>query len=115
MSQKGIELAHKKSLKVSYKHLSCEQKRIVKLHEELDLIEKFFYAPLSGFFARCPKKSGSGAVDWDKVDEKTLDIVDYNDKKKEKINKSLSKFTEDEINQALTLFKQTQFNYGQSF
>lgn len=112
MSQKGILLAHRKSLKITYKNLNTQQKRIIKALEELEQIDKFYYSS-RGFFATCPKING--APNWDKIGEKQLDLIDEMEIKKNKYNKFLNKFTDDFINQAKNIFDQSQFRFSQSF
>lgn len=109
----SIILAHKKSLKKSYKHLNKNQKKIIKLIEKKELIEKYFYAPLSGFYKRTPRING--AVDWSKLSDNELNFFEYQTKEFEKVNKILDKFSEIEILEAKNLFKMTQFSFSQSF
>lgn len=112
MSQKGILLAHKKSIQKNYKHLNAEQKKIIKAIEEKELAEKELYG-IKGFFAKAPRKNGT--VDWEQMTEKDLDIFDFIQKRFDKASKYLSKISDEKIEQAQILFKQTQFNYSQSF
>lgn len=112
MKHSGIQRAHKKSLKKIYKHLTPRQKMIVKCRESYDLADRELYG-YSGFYAKAPRKS-NGAVDWESLDERTLDWVERAHKKIDKYN-SLCSEHEDEVIAALTLFSQTQFTYSQSF
>ena len=112
MSQKTIMLAHKKSLKKSYKHLDVKQKKIIKAIETKDFAEKELYGA-RGFFALAPRKNG--AVDFEVMTQKELDIFKIIQKKLEKACNSLFKFTDEEVNEAKNLFNKTQFTYSQSF
>lgn len=93
------------SRKPSYKMLTENEKRIKKLHERKELLEKFFYAPLSGFYKRAPRLK-NGQVDWDSLTEKEKDSFDYFFKELEQVNNKLNKFPEDEIEKILSTFNQ---------
>lgn len=109
-----IATAHKKSLKKTYKYLNKKQYKIIKLIEKKELIEKYFYAPLSGFYKRAPREN-NGVINWEKLSNSDIDLFEYQTKEFEKINKVLDKFSEIEILETKNLFKMTQFSFSQSF
>lgn len=109
MLKSGIKTAHNKSLKRSYKHLNPKEYRIMKLIEKKDQAQNFLYGYF-GFFATAPRLENN-AVDYEKIEESTLDIVDQALKTIEKFNK----IDDDVILRVTTKFCQTQFSYSQSY
>ena len=113
MTHKGILLAHKKSLKKNYKHLNLIQKKIIKAIEKKELAEKELYST-RGFYANAPRNE-NGGVNWDALTQEQNNLFNLLQNNLEKSSKYLSKFSEEQIEKAQNIFKQTQFNYSQSF
>ncbi|HAO15238.1 MAG TPA: hypothetical protein DDE71_06730 [Tenacibaculum sp.] len=110
MCQRGINRAHKKSITSSYKYLTKSEYRLMKKIEKYDLAEKGLYAPLTGFYSRCPRLK-NGQVDVVNLTENDLNLWD----KLLKDIMILSKYDEIEIERVRHKFNSTQFTYSQSF
>jgi alpha-glucuronidase len=109
MLKGGLKTAHSKSLKKSYKALNKEQYKIIKTKEKKEDAEKYLYGHY-GFYS-VAKRLKSGAVDFSKLDDRTLQAF-------EKANKAIQKFNkinESVLNKAVDVFNQTQFSFSQSF
>jgi hypothetical protein len=109
----SILLAHKKSLKKNYKHLNLIQKKIIKTIEKKELAEKELYGS-RGFYANAPRNE-NGAVNWDTLTLEENNLFNLLQNNLEKSSKYLSKFKDEQIEDAKKIFKLTQFNYSQSF
>lgn len=105
----GIKTATNKALKKSYKHLTPEQKKIVKLYEAYEQANKFLYGHY-GFYETA-KRLKNGQIDFNSVNERTLSVFEDANKTIEKYNK----IDEEKLNKALHIFNSTQFTYSQSF
>lgn len=109
MSQSQINAAHRKSLTSVYKHLTSEQKRIIKLKEKKDLAEKFLYGS-RGFYSHVVRLPDN-QVNWDCVPDETLNLVSSSMKDIERF----LKVDDDLVNTAVKIFNETQFSLSQSF
>ena len=109
MLKNGIKTAHNKSLKRSYKHLSKEEYRVMKLIERAEQAEKYLYGHY-GFYTRMPRIE-NGQIDWQNVPENEYSMFVKCNKAKEKFNK-----IDDEIVSSIQdKFNRSQFTYSQSF
>ncbi len=109
MSQKGILVAHRKSIKKSYKHLTIKEKRIMKIIEAKEQAEKYLYG-FNGIYKRA-KRLSNGQVDWSCFTNAEIDIFHTSEKAIEKYNKIDEKI----ILEVKYKFNKSQFNYSQSF
>lgn len=91
--------------KKSYKGLSNEEKRMVKLTELHEQLEK----DLNYFWNTAPRNN-SGAVDWENCTEEQLKYFEYVNKKKEKTFKSILRMEEKGFNQVEIMKLFTQLN-----
>jgi hypothetical protein len=85
MSQTGINLAHKKSLKKSYKFLTLQEKKLVKILEAYEEAQRFLYSP-TGFYATAPRLK-NGQINWDLISDLKLNVFEDMNKKIEKYSK----------------------------
>jgi hypothetical protein len=109
MLKGGLKTAYNKSLKKSYKGLNKEQYKIIKLKEKKDIAEKYLYGTY-GFYSKA-KRLTTGQVDFDSMDDRTMQVF-------EQANKDINKFNSldcKEVDNAVNIFKQTQFQFSQSF
>lgn len=113
MLKNGLKTAHNKSLKTRYKHLTAEEKRIVKAHENLNRINRELYG-YRGFYYLAPKTE-NGGVDWDSCSDWQLKLFDLLNEQKEKNEKLLSKHDDNKIEKILLFHRNMQFSYSQSF
>lgn len=109
MLKGGIKTAHNRSLKKSYKHLNVQQTRLVKIHERYEIANRFLYG-YQGFYSDI-KRLSNNCVDWDSVSKNMMVIFTSATKDMERYHKQDEKL----MDEALTLFNQTQFSFGQSF
>jgi hypothetical protein len=105
----SIQQAINKSLKKNYSKLNFRQKTLVKLQEKYNLAQRYLYGYL-GFYTKV-KRLPSGQVDWGSLSDQELQIFENANK----IIKKYNKVNENEMQNALKLFNQTQFTYSQSF
>jgi len=109
MLKGGLKTAHNKSLKKSYKGLSSKQYKIIKLKEKKDMAEKYLYGTY-GFYSKA-KRLATGQVDFDSIDDRTMQVF-------EQANKDINKFNSldcKEVDKAVNIFKQTQFQFSQNY
>lgn len=94
----------------SYKGLTEDEKKYIKLKEKYDLCDKEY----NNFYKTTPR-SVNGAVDWNKLNEEELDYFDYLYKQHEKLLKKLSNIEDKiDVNNALNIFLQMN-THSQSF
>jgi len=102
--------------KPCYKHLTGNEKKLYKLIEKKNQLEKDLYG-INGFYAKCPRES-NGIVAWTKLTDAEMDFFEQiqksYDKTIEKINNAESKFNlvSDDV---MIKFNQTQNSLSQSF
>ena len=104
-TQIRLEKVAQRQLKYSYKNLSPDQKKIVKLRERKDQNIK----DLDRFWRTAPRDE-NGAVAWGEISDIEMDCFNRINKALELINKSLSKYTDEQIDEALNFFKQTNIH-----
>ena len=104
-TQIRLEKVAQRQNKKSYKNLSEEQKKIVKAWERKEQHIK----ELDRFWRTAPRDE-NGAVAWDKMGDIEIDCFHYIDKELERQNKLLSKYTDEQIDEALNFFKQTNIH-----
>ena len=109
MLKGGIKTAHNKSLKKSYTALSAKQLKMIKIHERYEIADRFLYG-YRGFYSDV-KRLTNNCVDWSSVSANMMTAFDSATKDIDKYIKQDKKL----MDQALILFNQTQFNFGQSF
>lgn len=116
MSQKGIQTAYNKASKKSYTHLNYEEKKLIKINESLENIERFL-----GHLWNLAPRNKSNSVNWklfEKENEQNYKSLIRSLKEQEKLlnskNKLIEKYNLNE-DQVLNLFMKTQFRVGQSF
>ena len=104
-TQIRLEKAAQRQRKPNYKYLSEEQKKIVKLWERKEQYNK----DLDRFWRIAPRNE-NGAVAWDKLDSIERENFDYTIKKLERTNKSLGKYTNEKIDEAVDAFIKTNLH-----
>jgi len=87
-----LKQVHMRSLKPSYKELTKEEYRLIKLVEKKEQLQKYLYGH-NGFYKNCPRNK-NGSVCWDKLTEKEKDTFSYHNKEIEKVINKIS-FIED--------------------
>ena len=104
------KVCEKQNKRKSYKGLTEDEKKYIKIKEKYDLIDKDY----NDFYKTAPRNS-NGAVDWKKLSEKELDIFDYLYKQHEKLLKKLSDLEDKiDVDNALNIFLQVN-THSQSF
>lgn len=112
-----LKQVHQRSLKPSYKGLTKEEHRLIKLIERKEQLQKSLYGH-NGFYKDCPRNK-NGSVCWEELTEKEQDFFSYHNKEHEKVIDKIS-FMEDKYNldqdEVSKKFNSMQSNkYGGSF
>jgi oligoendopeptidase F len=113
MLKNGLKTAHNKSLKISYRGLDRKEIKIIKAIELKERAEKELYG-VNGFY-QLSKRTQTGAIDWDSLTERELNLFDSLNRKIEKSNKVLNTLSEEEIRKIKITFQNSQFSFSQSF
>lgn len=91
--------------KTSYRGLTSDQKKMVKLVEKHRLLEK----DLNYFWANAPRQEND-AVNWDAMSSTQLDYFDFLNKESEKVSSSIDRLEDKGIDQDATMEYFMQLN-----
>lgn len=102
MGNVTYQKAFRKQQKKSYKGLTDNQRKYIKAKERVEQMDK----ALTSFYSHS-KRTETGAVDFDCLTDKELDVFDYWNKEKEKAMRAMNKLESIiDVNYTLNVFIQ---------